>query len=139
MGWGTAMCLNSGSQCSWSPLSSTTRGPHEEAIPSACCRCREHLGAPAPAFCLDGGKQDLSHLGVLLLKGFCFQGGAWEERPEWICWARGTIRIPRKRGDFCTLPLCLWSSRGMARGEVEALVPGLSVLSPSWSTGIGEH
>lgn len=138
MGWGTTVSLNSGSQCSWSPFSSTTKGAHEEANPPACCQCREHLEAPAPAFCLDGGKQDLSHQGVLLLKGFCFQGGAWEERPEWICWARRTIRIPRKRGDFYTLSLCLFSSRGMAGGEVEAVVPGLGVLSPCFFAALGQ-
>lgn len=120
-GGGTAMYLNSGSQCSWSPLSSTARHPCEGTIPPACCLCREPLGPPAPAFCLDGGQQDISHQDVLLLKVFRFQGGAWEERPEWICWAHRTTRIPRKRGDSCALPLCLLSSRGMAGGEVQAL------------------
>lgn len=113
-----------------------TRSSHNDSS-SSFLPVQGTPGGTGFCFLSGWGKAQPFHQSILLLKGFCFQGGAWEERPEWICWAHGTTRIPRKRGKFCTTPFR--PAEGWLGREAEAMVPKLGVLSPSWSTGTGAH
>lgn len=74
-------------------------------LPPPFCQCKEHLGVPASAFCLDGGKHNPSIKAFYSLKGFVFKGERGKRGRNGFAGPMGPPGSPGKEVNFVQHPL----------------------------------
>lgn len=89
------------------------------AIPPACSQCREHLGPPAPAFWLDGGKQDIS-IRMFSLKDCVFKGERGKRGRNGFAGPSGPSGSPGKEVTFYITPVSFEQQRDVWGGRLRA-------------------